>query len=173
MKIYIKNLSFLNSAVSNSICRSNHKILVTVIALFMAIGVPFLTYAQPLAGTDELNRTLPQNAAVGNPIGGKTVAMFYFLYQGHKTSPTTFYNYDVTEIVANHPEVLNDFSNSNWGSTDYVYPAYYWGQSIYNYAKGDDYWVHLKNVQLLTDAGVDLLVLDATNGIVYIEECND
>lgn len=151
--------------------RIQHKAVLTIL-LPLVIGFSGLVSGQPLAGTDDLNRTLPQNAAVGNPASGKTVAMFYFLWQGHKTSPTTFNKYDLTEIVANHPTVLNNFNDANWGSTDFIYPAYYWGQSIYNYLKGDDYWVHLKNVQLLTDAGVDLLVLDATNGIVYVEESN-
>lgn len=38
-------------------------------------------------------------------------------------------------------------------------------QSMDNYW-GDDYWVHLRNMQLLTDAQVDFLVIDATNALI-------
>jgi len=120
--------------------------------------------AQPLAGTDELGRTLPQNNEVGNP-RDRTVAMFYFLW--HEVAPRK--NWDLSKIVAAHPEVLNDFDNPNWGSGS-IY--YYWGEPLYGYYKGDDYWVHLRNIQLLTDAGVDILVIDATNRLTYPKEAD-
>ncbi len=136
----------------------------------LTLSLSNLTYAQPLAGTDELGRTLPQNTLVGAPDSGKTVAMFYFLWMGHSGSATATNYCDLTKIVAAHPSVLNNFTDPYWGQSTSGY--YYWGESIYNYYKGDDYWVHLKNIQLLTDAGVDILVLDATNAIHYGQEAN-
>ena len=44
---------------------------------------------------------------------------------------------------------------------------YFWGEPIYGYYRGDDYWVHLRNLQLLADAQVDFLIIDATNRITY------
>ena len=148
-----------------------YKLKIFTIFLFMYLGLLGHTYAQPLAGTDELGRILPQSTAVGTPNSGKTVAMFYFLWMGHSGSPTSITNCDLGNIVAANPGVLTNFTDPNWGSTGSAY--YYWGQSIYNYYKGNDYWVHLKNVQLLTDAGVDILVLDATNAIHYGPEANE
>lgn len=119
-----------------------------------------LGYSQPLAGTDDLGRILVQNNTAGSPQLYKHVALFYFLWQDSAHQKY----WDLNEIVPNHPEVLNDFKNPYWGIGE---KYYYWGKPIYGYYKADDYWVQLKNIQLLTDAGVDLLVLDATNGLTY------
>ncbi len=123
------------------------------------------TQAQPLFGTDELGRTLLQNNSVGDPRPGRHIALFYFLWQGDSRSPTSPGKWDLDEIVSHHPEVLDDNKNLNWGGN--IGDYYFWGQPIYGYYRGDDYWVHLKNIQLFTDAGVDLLILDATNAITY------
>ncbi|MBO9618278.1 MAG: hypothetical protein J7539_04510 [Niabella sp.] len=121
--------------------------------------------AQPLYGTDELGRTLIQNDEAGNPKPNRHIALFYFLWQGDKGSPTSPRHWDLGVIEAAHPEVFANSKDSNWGGA--VGSYYYWGQPVYGYYRGDDYWVHLRNIQLLTDAGVDLLVLDATNTITY------
>jgi len=125
---------------------------------------------QPLAGTDDLGRVLPLNNSAGNSKSGKKVGLFYFLWQGVDNNISENY-WDLSEIVANHPEVLEDHNNKFWGSSNISY--YYWGKPIYGYYRSDDYWVHLRNIQLLTDAGVDFLVLDATNTMIYSEQSNE
>lgn len=123
-----------------------------------------LTVAQPLAGTDDLGRTLPQNNVTGNPKANRQVAMFYFLW--HETAPAKYW--DLSEIIPKHPEVLEDFDNPYWGvQKPGEVGMYYWGKPIYGYYRADDYWVHLRSIQLLTDAGVDMLVIDATNRLTY------
>ncbi|QRR02156.1 hypothetical protein [Dyadobacter sandarakinus] len=121
--------------------------------------------AQPLAGTDDLGRTLPLNDAVGNPKPNRQVGIFYFLW--HDTAPAR--HWDLHEIVSKHPEVLEDFDHPEWGGDPKSGSVgmYYWGQPIYGYYKADDYWVHLRSMQLLTDAGVDFVVIDATNRLTY------
>lgn len=131
------------------------------IVLFSNLG--FLS-AQTLAGTDELGRTLVQNDIVGNPNPNKYVAIFYFLW--HDADLIAGESWDLSEIISKHPEVLNDFNNKNWGIQK-PGSAYYWGQPLYGYYRADDYWVSLRSIQLLTDAGVDLLVIDATNKETY------
>ncbi|MDR1866274.1 MAG: hypothetical protein LBR08_11975 [Bacteroidales bacterium] len=121
--------------------------------------------AQTLAGSDELGRVLLQNRETGDPRPGKHVALFYFLWQGDKSSPTSPLHWDLHEIYARHPEVMEDPGHPEWGGKKGSY--YFWGQPVYGYYRGDDDWVHLKNIQLLTDAGVDLLVIDATNRLTY------
>ena len=122
-------------------------------------------HAQVLAGTDDLGRTLLQNDAVGDPKTGRHVAMFYFLWNGDKSSPTSPNHWDLNEIQTNYPEVFEDGDHPNWGGGRGGY--YFWGEPIYGYYRGDDYWVHLRSMQLLADAGVDFLVIDATNRITY------
>ncbi|NIJ51488.1 hypothetical protein [Dyadobacter arcticus] len=124
--------------------------------------------AQPLAGTDDLGRTLPQNIQVGNPKANRQVGMFYFLW--HDVAPAK--HWDLNEIVTKHPEVLEDFDHPEWGGDPKSLGMYYWGQPIYGYYKADDYWVHLRSIQLLTDAGVDFLVMDATNRLTYAKQAD-
>ncbi|MHB8578233.1 MAG: hypothetical protein ACYDA4_00005, partial [Ignavibacteriaceae bacterium] len=118
-----------------------------------------------MAGTDDLGRTLPQNNTVGNPKSNKHVALFYFLA---KDGGVSLPNWVLSDVVRNHPEILNDYQSKYWGTNG----AYYWGEPIYGYYRDDDYWVSLKNIQLLTDAGVDLLVIDATNTFTYPKQSN-
>ncbi|MCE5226633.1 MAG: hypothetical protein LLG05_12350 [Porphyromonadaceae bacterium] len=129
-----------------------------------------LAQTQSLGGTDGLGRVLPQYKEAGAPIGNAQVAMFYFLWQGDASSKTSERQWDLYDIYTKYPEVFEDADHPNWGSGTGNY--YFWGKPIYGYYRGDDYWVHVRNIQLLTDAGVDLLVVDATNGIAYTQQAN-
>ncbi|MBX3256772.1 MAG: hypothetical protein KF862_21730 [Chitinophagaceae bacterium] len=122
-------------------------------------------HAQPLAGTDELGRTLVQNTEAGDPKSNRSVGMFYFLWQGDKGSRTAPGYWDLDEISRNSPEVFEKQDHPKWGGR--IGDYYFWGKPVYGYYRGDDYWVHLRNIQLLTDAGVDFLVIDATNRLTY------
>ncbi|HWS00115.1 MAG TPA: hypothetical protein VN249_05830, partial [Prolixibacteraceae bacterium] len=137
------------------------------------ISLCYAAESQPLAGTDELGRTLPLNSSTGNPKTNRQVALFYFLWQGDQTAETYW---DLSEIIANHPEVLEDYDNPYWGTPVYKKGGpvgmYFWGKPIYGYYRGDDYWVHLRSIQLLTDANVDFLVIDATNTLVYPKQAD-
>lgn len=121
--------------------------------------------AQPLAGTDGLGRTLIQNQEAGDVKPGRHVAIFYFLWQGDKGSPTSSGHWDLNELYTKNPKVFENAEDTGWGGKRGSY--YFWGQPVYGYYRGDDYWVHRRNIQLLTDAGADLLVIDATNRNIY------
>lgn len=136
------------------------------ILIVLFVGIPYQGISQPLAGTDELGRILPLNDEVGNPKKNRQVGIFYFLWQGDPTSPTSAYFWDLSKIIPEHPEVLEDRDNRYWGSENYGF-YYFWGEPLYGYYRGDDYWVHLRNMQLLTDAGIDFVVIDATNALTY------
>ena len=43
----------------------------------------------------------------------------------------------------------------------------YWGEPFFGYYHPDDPWVIRKHAQMLSDAGVDVIILDATNAITY------
>ncbi len=136
-----------------------------IILSFISFILFCYLHAQPLAGTDELGRTLVQHDEAGSPKANRSVGMFYFLWQGDKGSATSPYYWNLDEITRYHPEVLEKQDHPKWGGGLGTY--YFWGEPLYGYYRGDDYWVHLRNVQLLTDAGVDFLVMDATNRLTY------
>lgn len=125
-----------------------------------------IKFFQPFAATDELGRVLPGNEEVGDLKKNKQVGMFYFLWKGDSASKVSEHYWDLHKIIPEHPEVLEDIRNKYWGSTS-IGSFYFWGEPIYGYYSDEDYWVHLRSMQLLTDAGVDFLVIDATNTIIY------
>src|SRR5690554_357644 len=124
------------------------------------------SFTQILAGTDELGRKLPNNTEVGDLRDDRKVGMFYFLWQGDIASKTSEFKWDLSKIIPQHPEVLEYIDHPNWGSVN-IGSYYFWGEPIYGYYSGEDYWVHVRSMQLLTDAGVDFLILDATNAVIY------
>ena len=80
--------------------------------LLPLILVPALALGLPLAGTDDVGRTLPQNGQAGNPRPNRQVGIFYFLWQGQDTAET---HWDLSEIIPSHPEVLEDYDHEQWG----------------------------------------------------------
>lgn len=127
---------------------------------------------QPMAGSDELGRVLPLHDEVGDLKTNRNVGIFYFLWQGDVASKTSENKWDLSKIIPSHPEVLEDGDHENWGSRERG-RYYFWGEPIYGYYRGDDYWVHLRNMQLLTDAQVDFLVIDATNALIYEKQSHE
>lgn len=116
------------------------------------------------AGTDNLGRVLPMPGDSSVPSAlrkERYIGLFYFLWmtQHGKSGP-----FDVTKIVAEHPEAVKDGDHPAWGP---VNAFHHWGESLYGYYSSEDEWVMRKHVQLLTDAGVDFLVFDATNAVHY------
>jgi hypothetical protein len=139
-------------------------------AVLVALTACISLQGQPLAGTDGLGRVLLQHGAVGDPKPGRQVGIFYFLWMTDSTEQGSTHvprdAWDLTEITARRPEVLEDFDSEYWGESG-AYRYYFWGQPIGGYYRFDDEWATLKSMQLLTDAGVDFLVFDATNGATY------
>lgn len=115
-------------------------------------------------GVDDLGRYLTADYETTAPRAGRYVGIFYFLWQGeHGTSGP----HDNTKIVASNPNAIN--SEANWiaagGGAQGAH--HFWGEPLFGYYKSDDTWVMRKHVQMLTDAGVDYICFDATNGYTY------
>jgi len=114
-----------------------------------------------LAGVDALGR---QTVSSGQ--SEKQVGLFYFLWCGaHGTDGP----YDNTKIAAAHPEAL--LSEEAWlaAGGGGLYAHHHWGEPLFGYYTNTDAWVYRKHCQMLTDAGVDFLVFDATNTYIYEE----
>ena len=112
-----------------------------------------------LAGVDALGR---QTVSAGK--SEKQVGLFYFLWVADTGGP-----YDNTKLVAAHPEALE--SEEAWlaagGGPRYAF--HHWGEPLFGYYTNTDEWVYRKHCQMLTDAGVDFLVMDTTNAVIYEE----
>ena len=110
--------------------------------------------ADTWVATDALGRTLPGYAECGPRKTNRTVAMFYFVthnQNGAKDGP-----YNVTEILKADPV------NPKWGGG-----VHYWGEPEAGYYIMKDEWIIRRHARMLSDAGVDLIVLDNTNDNIY------
>ncbi len=109
------------------------------------------------AATDALGRTLPGSPDCGSPKPSKTVGIFYFLWH----NPSAAGLYDISKILAADP------ANPAWGPR---WAFHHWGESELGYYTSIDEYVMRKHCQMLVDAGVDVLCLDATNALTYTTE---
>ena len=116
------------------------------------------------AAVDGLGRTLPANFEVKSKDDRKFVAMFYWTW--HSLYVDNYPAKNVTEILKEHPEIVNDFHSPIWNDEPW-YPngrPYFWGEPIWGYYRSTDEYVLRKNAELLADAGVDVIFFDCTNG---------
>ncbi len=126
---------------------------------------PYAEVNGDFAGIDDLGRVIPISGSAPEARDRK-VGIFYFLWQGeHGTSGP----YDNYKIVLNHPEAIE--SEENWlaagGGNRGAH--HFWGEPLFGYYVMSDEWVIRKHVQMLTDAGVDFIVFDTTNGPRYLD----
>ena len=47
---------------------------------------------------------------------------------------------------------------------------HHWGEPYLGYYLADDDWVIRKHAQMLTDAGVDVIIVDLTNAVIYLPQ---
>ena len=88
------------------------------------------------------------------------VGMFYFNWMGVHHRGV----YDVTKLLEENPDALWDPYNT----TDSPVNAYHvWGEPLFGYYNSSDPWVVDRHVEMLTMLGVDFLVFDATNAVLY------
>jgi hypothetical protein len=110
-------------------------------------------FSDTWVATDGLGRSLPLNASTGPVKPDKTVGIFYFLWNEGQ-NPV----HDLTKILAADPE------NPKFGPEQ---SFHHWAEPLFGYYKQDDRYVIRKHLQMLTDAGVDVLLLDVTNALTY------
>lgn len=119
------------------------------------------TFADTWVATDGLGRTVPTFADVGPPRADRTVGIFYFLWLGEYVNGGPW---DVTRILATDPDAMQKPDSPLWGP---LYAPHHWGESLFGYYLTDDAYVIRKHAQMLSDAGVDVIIFDVTNQITY------
>ncbi len=132
--------------------------------LAAALARPLLRDTMPdtWVAMDRLHRTLPDFDTVGGPKRDKTIAMFYFISFGQddmdpdKRTPV----YDINKILHENPGAMDDTSSPPWGPYN---TTHFWGESAFGYYRSSDAYVIAKHAQLLSDAGVDVIIFDVSN----------
>lgn len=113
--------------------------------------------ADTWVATDALGRSLPDHAACGGPRPGKQVGIFYFLWLGEHGGGQAKVH-DITRILA------ADRKDPQWGPK---HAFHHWGEPHLGYYRSRDRFVIRKHIQMLSDAGVDVLFCDVTNAVTY------
>lgn len=113
--------------------------------------------------TDGLDRKMSTAATKKD----KTVGIRYFLRMGAGESNRL---YSVSNILAR---------NANAAASDEAWIAagggavgswHWWGEPLFGYYVSSDAWVISRDVQMLTDAGIDFIAVDTSEGEIYEEE---
>lgn len=116
-----------------------------------------------LASTDAFGRSF-SSVSTANP--SKEVGIFYSLWHGsHETGI-----YDVTLLKEVNPDALWDVSSGNGQPTDSPLGAFhYFGRPLYGYYDSRDPWVLTRHCELFAMAGIDYIVFDTTNSVIYTD----
>lgn len=112
-----------------------------------------------LVGFDEYGRSL---SPVSSRKEDKEVGIFYFLWLGQHGMPEI---YDISKILDGHGKETLFYKDDRK-----VSPAgqfHWWSEPLYGYYNSSDEWVIRRHMELLTSAGVDFLVFDASNCFTY------
>jgi hypothetical protein len=108
----------------------------------------------------------------------KYVGIFYFIWQGAhgydkhsggvagegvmpKQASDTLSPYDISKLLKADPD------QPKYGP---LHAFHHWGEPYFGYYLPDDEWIIRKHAQMLSDAGVDVLILDVTNAAIYLPQ---
>lgn len=117
--------------------------------------------------TDGLGRKLPVAGEVGGLDTNRQVAIFYFLWHAnyHPNGPEERQGpFDISKMLEKDPNLLDHPDSPMFGPFG---TFHHWGEPLLGYYVGTDRAVYRKHAQWLSDAGVDAVVFDTTNGPIY------
>jgi hypothetical protein len=120
------------------------------------------------AATDALGRNMPSFPIVG-PVKKdqqRVVGIFYITWHSEPLSTLKSpYTADVSKVLARDPKARLDAKHPGWTEG-----SYHWGEPEMGYFLSRDEYVIRKDMSMLADAGVDVLVMDVTNAVRYWDE---
>ena len=136
------------------------------------------TKADTWVATDALGRSLVTGSQGGTIRKDKFVGIFYFVWHGahgydkgegkrangnvlDKLPSDTVSPYDINKIIAKTPDDPKYGPDRAW---------HYWAEPYFGYYLPDDEWIIRKHGQMLSDAGVDVIIFDVTNAFIYFQQ---
>jgi hypothetical protein len=122
---------------------------------------PYQRSVANVVAIDQLGRTFTAGGAIKK--NKRYVGIFYFTWLGqHPESQTG--NFDISILYRNNPTALFDRKGTPASPLNRYH---FWGEPLYGYYDSTDPWIIMRHLELLTMAGIDYLMLDATNAYFY------
>ncbi len=125
-------------------------------------------YSDTWVATDAIGRMMPTYEQTGDVKSDKrrVVGIFYITWhtQDLHNQPSP-YTGDITQILQHTPEARKDTNHPAWRHVWYHY-----AEPEMGYFLSQDEWVIRKDLSMLADAGVDVMILDVTNAVRYWDE---
>ena len=117
--------------------------------------------------TDALGRIMPTSKENSLKTDRKrTVGIFYITWHDEgKFNLRSPYAGDVTKVLHADPNARLEGDNPQWKEG-----SFHWGEPEEGYFLSRDEYVIRKDMSMLSDAGVDVLILDVTNAVLYWDE---
>ena len=148
-----------------------------VLSLILASGAAYSAqqgvrdlYSDTWVGSDALGRTMPGYVDVGGVKKDqrRVVGIFYITWHSDSASALKSpFTADVSKVLAGDPSARLDAKHPLWTEG-----SYHWGEPEAGYFLSKDEYVIRKDMSMLADAGVDVLVMDVTNAVRYWDEWN-
>lgn len=137
-------------------------LLIFVLHLFVCNGQDAENSMLKLSASDALGRSFGPGSGKQE---GKYVGLFYSVWLGQH-GYMQHGVYDIQKLLDIDPDALY---NAEGTPESPLNEFHFWGEPLYGYYSMSDPWVVTRHVELLTNAGIDYLCIDATNRIVYTE----
>lgn len=124
------------------------------------------------AATDDVGRSLPTSLTTGiyGSNGEHYVGLFYFLWQGEHGDAGI---YDLQKIMDKYGDLAKDANAVDPETGKRIYgnvgDMHWFAEPLYGYYYANDSWVIRKHMELLSNANIDFLYFDVTNGFIYKE----
>ena len=149
--------------------RMKEKILLSIAFLFSVVASAQNIDILPdtWVATDALGRVMPDvDAAPLRTDKPRTVGIFYVTWHDEgKYNLKAPYGGDVTHSLLEAPEARLDAYHPAWKEW-----SLHWGEPEAGYFLSQDRWLIRRDLSMLADAGVDVLILDVTNAVLYWDE---
>ena len=121
-------------------------------------------YQDTWVATDAVGRNMPTHKETGDLKDDKrrVVGIFYITWhtQDLHNQPSP-YTGDITQILQKNPEARKDTNHPAWRNNAW----FHYAEPEMGYFLSQDEWVVRKDLSMLADAGVDVMILDVTNAV--------
>ena len=123
-------------------------------------------YPDTWVATDGVWRVMPTSEdAPLKTDKDRTVGIFYVTWHTQNLHNGKEYRADVSRVLAQDP-----YASRNNDSPAWTKSSYHWGEPEWGYFLSQDEYVIRKDMSMLTDAGVDMIIFDVTNAVLYWDE---